>query len=211
MPPRPKHGYAVSVSELLERNVLVINQKAKLVELTNEFRILDEQGTELGHIRQEGQSLLRKVLRFVSNIDQFLTHRLGVYDRSGSKVVELVRPRKFFKSTVQVSTGDGRAVGKIAQQNVFGKIRFALVDAAGQDLGSINAENWRAWDFRIDDATGTEVGRITKKWAGVLREGFTTADNYVFEVSGQVSPDLRLLMLASAAGVDLALKQDDKN
>ena len=55
----------------------------------------------------------------------------------------------------------------------------------------------------------TEVGRITKKWAGILKEGFTTADNYILNVSGEVSPDLRLMMLASAAGVDVALKQDE--
>jgi hypothetical protein len=30
----------------------------------------------------------------------------------------------------------------------------------------------------------------------------------VLEISGQVSPELRLMMLSSAAGVDLALKQD---
>jgi uncharacterized protein YxjI len=197
------------MSELLTRDTLVINQKAKLIELTNEYRILDEQGTELGVIRQEGQSTLRKALRFVSNVDQFLTHKLAVYDRSGGKVVELMRPAKIMKSTVEVSDGTGRAVGKIVQKNVFGKKRFALEDATGQLLGAINAENWRAWDFAIEDATGTEVGRITKKWAGLLREGFTTADNYVLNVNGDATGDLRLLMLASAAGVDLALKQDD--
>ena len=79
----------------------------------------------------------------------------------------------------------------------------------GAQLGQINAENWRAWDFAIEDATGQEVGRITKKWAGLLKEGFTTADNYVLEITGQVSDDLRLMMLGSAAGVDLALKQDE--
>jgi hypothetical protein len=42
----------------------------------------------------------------------------------------------------------------------------------------------------------------------LLKEGFTTADNYVL-ISGQVSNDLRLMMLGSAAGVDLALKQDE--
>lgn len=197
------------MSELLTRDTLVINQKAKLIELTNEYRILDEQGNELGVIRQEGQSTLRKALRFVSNVDQFLTHKLAVYDRSGGKVVELVRPAKIMKSTVEVADGSGRAVGKIIQKNVFGKKRFALEDATGQLLGAINAENWRAWDFAIEDATGSEIGRITKKWAGLLREGFTTADNYVLNVNGNATGDLRLLMLASAAGVDLALKQDD--
>jgi hypothetical protein len=76
-------------------------------------------------------------------------------------------------------------------------------------LGSIDAENWRSWDFAIHDPSGAEVGRITKKWAGILREGFTTADHYLLHIPGDVPPDLRLLMVASAAGVDTALKQDD--
>ena len=197
------------MSDLLERDVLVINQKAKLIELTNEYKILDEAGNQVGVIREEGQSAAKKLLRFVSNLDQFMTHRLGVYDASGAKVLEMLRPRKIMKSTVQITDGGGGEAGRIVQQNVFGKKRFGLEGAGGQVLGSINAENWRAWDYSIQDPAGAEVGRITKKWAGILKEGFTTADNYVFQVTGSVSPELRLLMLASAAGVDLALKQDE--
>jgi uncharacterized protein YxjI len=197
------------MSDLLTRSTLVINQKAKLIELTNEYRILDEEGDQIGVIREEGQSKAKKALRFVSKLDQFMTHKLAVYDAAETKVVELVRPRKIVKSTVDVSDGGGRPVGQIVQQNFFGKKRFGLVGAGGEELGSINAENWRAWDFAIQDPGGQEVGRITKKWAGVLKEGFTTADNYILNVSGEVSPDLRLMMLASAAGVDVALKQDE--
>jgi uncharacterized protein YxjI len=196
------------VSELLTRNVLVINQKAKLIELKDEYRIRDEEGNDIGYIREEDQSVVKKAARLVSDLDQFFTHRLAVYDRGGTKIVELLRPRKFMKSRVEISDGQGLPVGTIVQRNVFGKKRFSLEGAAGHVLGAITAENWRAWDFAIEDATGAEVGRITKKWAGLLTEGFTTADNYVLEVSGQVSPELRLMMLGSAAGVDLALKQD---
>ena len=196
------------MSDLLRRDVLVINQKAKLIELTNEYRILGEDGAQVGVIREEGQSTAKKVLRFVSNLDQFMTHTLAVYDVAGTKVLEMVRPRKIMKSTVQITDGAGQDAGRIVQQNVMGKKRFGLEDGSGRPLGSINAENWRAWDFSISDLSGAEVGRITKKWAGLLKEGFTTADNYVLQVTGSVSPELRLVMVAAAAGVDLALKQD---
>lgn len=43
----------------------------------------------------------------------------------------------------------------------------------------------------------------------MLREGFTTTDHYMFQVTGAPSPDLRFLMVAAASGVDTALKQDD--
>jgi uncharacterized protein YxjI len=197
------------VSDLLSRNVLVINQKAKLIELTDEYRVRDEEGNDIGYIREEGQSNLKKAARLFTDLDQFFSHRLALYDKDGTKVVELLRPRKVFKSRLEITDGEGRPVGVIVQQNVFGKKRFGLESATGEQLGQINAENWRAWDFAIADATGQEVGRITKKWAGLLKEGFTTADNYMLHITGQVSNDLRLMMLASAAGVDLALKQDE--
>jgi uncharacterized protein YxjI len=197
------------VSGLLSTDVLVISQKPKFVEMTNEYAISDGDGKPLGVIRQEGQSKARKFLRLVTSVDQFLKHRLAVYDDSGEKVLELVRPAKVFKSTVEVRDGDGAPIGKIVQENVVGKKRFRLEGPTDEPLGSIDAENWRSWDFAIRDVEGNEVGRITKKWAGILREGFTTADNYLLNISAPVSPGFRAVIVASAAGVDTALKQDD--
>lgn len=198
------------MSELLTRNRLVINQKVKIIEINNEFKISDEEGNQIGVIRQEGQSALKKVLRVVGSVDQFLTHTLAVYDATDTKVVELTRPRKVFKSKLLIKDGQGRDVGRIVQDNVFGKIRFKLEGSQGQDLGAIKAENWRAWDFAIVDAQDKEVGRITKKWEGLMKNVFTTADNYVLEMDPSVQGEFRLLALASAAGIDTALKQDSR-
>ena len=196
------------MSELLERDKLVFNQKAKLIELNAEFAIRDTDGNQVGAIKQEGQSTAKKVMRAFTKLDQFMTHTLSVYDAGGAKVVELTRPAKFLKSTVVVRDASGAEAGKIVQKNAIGKIRFSLEDAQGNGIGSINAENWRAWNFSIKDAAGTEVARITKTWEGLAKTLFTTADDYLLEVSGAPDLTLRRLILASAAGVDLALKQD---
>jgi uncharacterized protein YxjI len=196
------------MSDLLTKDRLVFRQQTKIVEMNIDYAIQDEEGAEVGRIRQEGQSQLKKFARLVSSLDQFMTHTLGVFDASGAKVVELTRPRKVFKSTVLVNDGGGAEVGRIVQENMVGKIHFGLVDAQGQAQGTIRAENWRAWDFSIQDPGGNEVGRITKTWEGLARTLFTTADHYVLEVSAPVSTTMRQLMLAAAAGVDLALKQD---
>ena len=196
------------MSDLLTRDRLVFNQKAKLIEMNTEFKIRDTNGNEVGLIRQENQSTAKKIARLVSSLDQFMTHTLGVFDVGGERVVELTRPRKIMKSTVLVKDGAGAEVGRIVQRNMVGKIRFGLEDAAGNEIGSVNAENWRAWNFSIKDAAGTEVARITKTWEGLAKTLFTTADDYLLEVSGAPDLTLRRLILASAAGVDLALKQD---
>ena len=197
------------MSNLLETNRMFVNQKAKLIELTNEFKIRDEQGNEIGAIRQEGQTALKKAARFVSSLDQFMTHTLAVYDNTGTKVLELIRPRKFVKSKLNVTDGAGRPVGQIAQQNAIGKIRFGL-EGNGVKLGEIRAENWRAWNFAIVDHAGQERARITKKWEGLAKTLFTTADDYLVELDPSITGDFRLLVLAAAAGVDTALKQDSR-
>jgi uncharacterized protein YxjI len=109
------------VSELLTRNVLVINQKAKLIELTDEYRIRDEEGNDIGYIREEGQSVVKKAARLVSDLDQVFTHRLAVYDREGAKVVELLRPRKIMKSRVEITDGRGLPVGTSCKGTCSGR------------------------------------------------------------------------------------------
>ena len=196
------------MSTLLTLDRFFVHQKAKLIELTNEYSILDESGTPVGVIRQEGQSKARKILRAFTSIDQYLTHHLSVYDATGQKVLGLTRPAKIMKSKVLVTDAAGAPAGSIEQQNVIGKINFAFMSPAGEVLGAVKAENWRAWNFQIVDAAGVEVGRITKKWGGVGKEMFTSADNYMVEIDPAVTGPLRLLALAAAAGVDTALKQD---
>ncbi|MFD6286993.1 phospholipid scramblase-related protein [Streptomyces sp. NPDC060205] len=194
---------------LFTEPVLVVNQKAKLIELTNEYKVMDQQGNQLGSVVQVGQSALKKVLRFVSSLDQFMTHKLEIRDAHGQPQLLLTRPRKFVKSRVLVARADGSPVGEIAQQNMFGKINFAIkVD--GQQVGAIKAENWRAWNFAIVDHSGTEVARITKTWEGLAKTMFTTADNYVLQIHFQLPEPLLSLVIATALTVDTALKQDSR-
>ena len=124
-------------------------------------------------------------------------------------LLQLTRPGKVFKSTIIVSDGAGAEVGRIVQDNVFGKIHFSL-EAGGQKVGSINAENRRAWNFRIDDHAGQEVARIPKTFEGVAKTLFTTADNYVVQFHYQLPQPVLSLVVAAALSVDTALKQDSR-
>jgi uncharacterized protein YxjI len=187
--------------------VLVVNQKAKLIEVNNEYAIYDQHGRQLGAVRQVGQSMAKKAIRVLTSYDQFMTHKLQVVDLHGNVLMALTRPAKVLKSRVIVQDQMGNEVGQIVQQNAIGKIRFSL-DSGGHTWGSINAENWRAWNFNIQDHTGAEVARITKTWEGLAKTMFTTADNYVVQIHRPLQDPLRTLVVAAALGVDTALKQD---
>lgn len=194
---------------IFTESVLVVNQKMKLIELNNEYAIFSQSGQQIGAVRQVGQSTAKKVVRFVSNLDQFMTHSLQIVDAHGIPQLGVKRPAKVFKSKFEVTNGAGQVIGQIVQENMVGKIHFGLfVD--GNRLGSINAENWRAWNFNIQDANGAEVARITKTWEGLAKTLFTTADNYVVQISPELRDPLRSLVVASALSIDTALKQDKR-
>ncbi|MET0884217.1 MAG: phospholipid scramblase-related protein, partial [Acidimicrobiales bacterium] len=182
---------------------------AKLIELTNEYAIHDQEGKQIGMVRQVGQSGAKKALRLLSNMDQFMTHKLEVLDERGQVCLNLTRPAKVMKSKIQVTNGHFQEIGSIVQQNMVGKIRFGL-ESGGSTYGTINAENWRAWNFAIQDHTGAEVASITKTWEGMATTLFTTADNFVVQIHRQLEEPLRSLVVASALCVDVALKQDDR-
>ena len=125
---------------------------------------------------------------------------------------EAEHPRHHHANNRERNAGEGIPgclASVLVQDNMIGKIHFTL-QAGGYTYGSIRAENWRAWNFRIEDHTGTEVARITKTFEGIAKTLFTTADNYVVQLHAQLPQPLLSLVVASALSVDTALKQDSR-
>lgn len=199
-------GAAQGGGTLFTEPVLVVAQKAKYIELSSEYAIHDQEGRQIGAVRQVGQSKAKKAMRLLSNVDQFMTHKLQVVDAEGAVALQLTRPAAVMKSKIIVQDGQGAEIGQIVQENMIGKIRFGL-EAGGQRVGSINAENWRAWNFNIQDANGDEVARITKTWQGFARAAFTNADNYVVQMHRPLEGPLLAMVVAAGVSVDTALSQ----
>jgi uncharacterized protein YxjI len=62
--------------------------------------------------------------------------------------------------------------------------------------------------FRFS-AGDNDFAHVTKKWSGIGKEFFTSADNYVLQISNAVPPDnrVRLLILAAVMCIDMVLKE----
>lgn len=194
---------------LLSEPILVVNQKAKLFERKAEYSIFDRTGRRIGLVVERGHSLSKVALGANG------TRRLQIFDEVGQLAMTLLRPATVLKSTVTVLGADGAQIGRIVQENlgVLGplsgrfNVRFRL-ESGGDELGTIYAENWKAWDFSIQDPLGAEVARLTKTWAGFAKERFTKADNYVVEIHSPMAGPLRFLVVAAALALDTVLKQE---
>jgi uncharacterized protein YxjI len=191
---------------LFTEPVLVVNQKAKLIEINNEYAIYNQHGQQIGAVRQVGQSMAKKALRLMSKMDAIMTHKLQVVDVQGNVVLALTKPAAMLKPRVVVQDAMGNEIGQIQVQLRLGKARFNL-ESGGRQWGTIFAENFRAWNFSIRDHQEGEIARITKTWEGVAKAMFTTADNYVVHIHRPLEEPLRSLVVASSLTIDLILKQ----
>src|SRR3954471_23437581 len=194
---------------LFSEPILVVNQKAKIIEINNEYAIYDQNARQIAAVREVGQSGLKKAVRLLSSYDQFLTHKLQIVDMGGTPLLTLTRPAKVMKSRIIVQDPAGNEIGQMVQQNMFGKIRFAL-ESGGQTIGSANSENWRPWSVSTRDHPESEVARVTKTWEGLAKTMCTTADNYVVQIHRPLQGALQALVVAAALSVDTALKQDSR-
>ena len=201
-----QYGTAPPAGSLLAQQVLIVKQKLKLIELRNEYAVLDQHGRQIGAVFQATQSPLAFLARVFTSWDVALPITLHIL--GPGTVPELIVHKPWFTWRCQVSRPDGQPLGEITKQVRLGKARFTLLDPRGAQLGEVRANNWRAKDFSVLDGAGQPIARVTKKWAG-LRELFTDADTYVVEVSPAAADPLRSLAIATCLAIDVVMKQKD--
>ena len=59
-------------------------------------------------------------------------------------------------------------------------------------------------------AEGTELGKVTKQWAGLGKELFTSADNYVIALDDRLpaAPEAAALLLAAGLAIDTVYNEN---
>ena len=189
------------------RTGIGLHQRRKFFELRNQYTLSDEAGSQIGAVEQVDQSPFTVVARVVSDLDVALPVTLSVTDSTGTEVLRLQKP--WFRYAVTVQDSTGAVLGRIAKRIRLGKAVFSVTGPDGDPVAELKAENWRARDFRFDDASGTEVARITKTWRGLATELFSDADSYAVTFAPIADDRTRLLALGSALAVDLVMKQKD--
>ena len=109
-----------------------------------------------------------------------------------------------------VGRGDTGKTRALARRR--GRSRRAQQDAAqDREIGSVKGD-WKGWNFQLLGAGGEELGRVTKKWAGLGKELFTNADTYVISIAPAASGrrEIAQLLLAAGLAIDTVFKEKDE-
>jgi uncharacterized protein YxjI len=84
---------------------------------------------------------------------------------------------------------------------------FRVLGANDQPLCELKGK-WTGWDFKFV-RDGVEFARVTRKWGGLGKELFTSADNYILQISDSVPTDnpMRILIMGAVFCIDMVLKE----
>jgi uncharacterized protein YxjI len=191
----------------LQRNMFFVKEHVGLFKAANNYDVLDPQTSEvILHCREDDLGFFTKLLRF-TDYKRMTPFDMRIKTPEGSTVVRVTRGVSFFVSDVKVMDEHDRVVGGFKQKFFSIGGRFAVLDAQDQPVCTLQG-NWTGWDFKFVSG-GTVLAQVTKKWAGLGKELFTSADNYMLTIADSIRPDdlRRLLLLAAVMSIDMVLKE----
>lgn len=188
-------------------NLFFVKEHVGLLKAANNFDIFDAAtGEDVLQCREPNLGIVTKLLRFTS-YKRNTPFCVEIRDMDGNLVVQVKRGISIFLSKVEVFDGDGVRIGGFQQKlfSIGGK--FSVLDQNGAPVCMLKGK-WTGWDFRFM-AGEKELAHVTKKWAGMGKELFTSADNYVLDISPKVPGDsnVRMLIFAAVMCIDMVLKE----
>jgi uncharacterized protein YxjI len=194
---------------LLERTSFFVKERAGLLKLTDTYDIFDPAtGLNIGIAREE-PPIWAKWLRLVIQKSMMPT-TVNIYEREGQPpVLSIHRGFTFIRSKIRVVAG-GKPLGYFQSKLISIGGGFNVFDNQDQQVAEVKG-NWKGWDFKFESKQGREIGSVTKKWAGLGKELFTSADNYIIslkDLSG-ASPVASALLLAAGLAIDVVYKEAD--
>jgi uncharacterized protein YxjI len=192
----------------LNKNIYLVKEHVKIFKAENSFDVFDPAtGGMILNCREENLGFFTRMFRF-TEYKRMTPFNIVIRTSSGETILTVRKDVSWFLSTVEVIDEQKRLIGKFKQKffSIGGK--FEVLDTSERVLCMLKG-SWTSWDFKFVSNDGKEFATVTKKWNGIGKELFTSADNYVLQINPQVPADnpLRMLIMAAVMCIDLVLKE----
>ncbi len=192
---------------ILNKNLFFVKEQVGMFKASNNYDIFDPETREqLLTCREPKLGIFAKIFRF-TDYKRMTPFHIEVRTTSGDLVLEVKRGTTFLLSKVDVLDENGRVVGRFKQKFFSLGGKFDVFDANDKVLCTLKGK-WTGWDFKFV-RDNLEFAYVTKEWAGLGKEMFTSADNYVLGIDEKVPADndLRVLIMAAVMCIDMVLKE----
>lgn len=191
----------------LRQNLFLVKEHVGVFKAANNYDVHDpESGEVLLQCREPNLGFFTKLLRF-TDYKRMTPFEVVVTGADGRKALTVRRGVSLFLSKVDVLDENGRRIGGFKQKFFTIGGGFRVLDAGDNELCTLKGK-WTSWEFRFLKGE-RELAKVSKKWSGLGRELFTSADNYMLSISDAVPQDdeIRTLIMAAVMCIDMVLKE----
>jgi uncharacterized protein YxjI len=191
----------------LQRNLFLVKEQIGLLKAANHYDIYDPETNQLVlNCRENKLGLITKLLRF-SDYKRMTPFHIELSTPLGEKVLTVKRGISIFRSRVEVLGAQDQLLGSFQQHFFSIGGQFDILDANNNLVANLKGK-WTGWDFTISHQNIT-LAQVSKEWAGMGKELFTSADNYAIKIEENVASNdpVRLLILAAVMSIDMVLKE----
>ena len=191
----------------LAGNNFFVKEHVGMFKAANNFDILDpDTQEEVMHCREPKLGFITKLARF-TDWKRMTPFNIVITTPDGEPILHIRRGFTLFLSKVRVYDENEQLIGMFKQKffSIGGK--FSVLDDKENEVCMLKGK-WTSWDFSFM-AGDKELAHVSKKWGGMAKELFTSADNYVLTISPTLPADhpARQLILAAVMCIDMVLKE----
>ena len=195
------------MNQILNKNLFFVKEHRGIFKAANNYDIFDPNTQQMiMTCREEKLGIFTKIFRF-TDYKRATPFDIEIKTVDGKKVLTVKRGISIFLSNVEVFDENDILVGRFKQKFFTIGGKFDVLDASDNVVCSLKGK-WTSWNFDfIRDEF--RLAHVSKKWAGIGREMFTSADNYMLEIDNNVPQNdpVRLLILAAVMCIDMVLKE----
>ena len=185
-----------------------IKERVGVLKLVDHYDIFSpDTGEQLGYAKETPPGWAKFLRLFVAKF--FLPTTISTFEQGrDTPVFSIRRGFTFLRPKIFVVGGDGAQLGYFKGKLLSLGGGFFVYDMQDQLLAEIKGD-WKGWNFKFLSKDGSELGIATKKWAGLAKEMFTSADQYLVSLneSAPKSETSAILLLAAALAIDSVLKE----
>jgi len=195
------------MNAILNRDLFFVKEHVGMFKAANNYDIIDPETNKIIiNCREDNLGFFTKILRF-TKYKRYTPFNVNLKTTDNQNILSVKRGVSVFISKVEVFDENNILIGKFKQKFFSLGGKFDVLDANDNYLCTLKGK-WTSWDFKFIN-NDIQYAQVNKKWAGMGKELFTTADNYMLQINDNVphNSSLRLLIVAAVMCIDMVLKE----
>ena len=194
------------MNPIFNQNIFLVKEQIGMFKASNNYDIFNPENNELVlTCREPNLGFFTKLFRF-TDYKRMTPFDIEIRTASGELTIQIKRGVTIFRSDIDVFDGGGRKIGVFKQKFFSFGGRFEVHDHQDKHLCTLQGK-WTGWDFKFNK-DNKELANVSKKWAGLGKEFFTSADNYVINITDVAKESkLRPLLIAAVMCIDMVFKE----